>query len=109
MAKDGTPVFLGDVAALQVAGEARRGVGEWNGEGEAVSGIVVSRFGANTFQVGRHGPALWLDNAAGFGRYGRVMKRRNERQLARVERFSRSFRPGVTKRLIAATARLRRR
>ena len=47
----GTPVMLADVAMLQIAGEERRGVGEWNGEGEAVSGIVIARFGANAFQV----------------------------------------------------------
>ena len=43
--------MLADVATLQIAGAERRGVGEWNGEGEAVSGIVVSRYGANAFQV----------------------------------------------------------
>jgi len=50
-AGDGTPVTLRDVATLQIAGEARRGIGEWNGEGEAVSGIVIARFGANAYQV----------------------------------------------------------
>ncbi len=49
--KNGTPVMLSDVATLQVAGEERRGVGEWNGEGEAVGGIVIARFGANAYQV----------------------------------------------------------
>ena len=47
----GVPVLLKDVATLQIAGEERRGVGEWNGEGEAVSGIVISRYGANAYQV----------------------------------------------------------
>src|SRR5437763_14873454 len=51
VAKGGTPIHLRDVATLQVAGEARRGIGEWNGEGEAVSGIVISRYGANAYQV----------------------------------------------------------
>jgi copper/silver efflux system protein len=49
--KDGTPIMLSDVATLQIAGEERRGVGEWNGEGEAVGGVVVARFGANAYQV----------------------------------------------------------
>src|SRR5271170_2569678 len=49
--KDGTPIMLSDVATLQIAGEERRGVGEWNGQGEAVSGIVISRYGANAYQV----------------------------------------------------------
>ncbi len=47
----GTPILLRDVAQIVVGGEARRGVGELNGEGEAVGGIVVARFGANAYQV----------------------------------------------------------
>ena len=49
--KDGTPIMLADVATLQTAGEERRGVGEWNGKGEAVGGVVIARFGANAYQV----------------------------------------------------------
>jgi Cu(I)/Ag(I) efflux system membrane protein CusA/SilA len=49
--KDGTPIVLSDVATLQIAGEERRGVGEWNGQGEAVGGVVIARFGANAYQV----------------------------------------------------------
>ncbi|HEX4794067.1 MAG TPA: efflux RND transporter permease subunit, partial [Humisphaera sp.] len=51
MAKEGTPIFLKDIATLQIAGEERRGIGEWNGQGEAVSGIVIARYGANAWQV----------------------------------------------------------
>ncbi len=47
----GTPVMLGDVATLQIGGEMRRGVGELNGQGEAVGGVVVARFGANAYKV----------------------------------------------------------
>jgi Cu(I)/Ag(I) efflux system membrane protein CusA/SilA len=47
----GTPVRLGDVARLEIGGEARRGVGELDGIGEAVGGVVISRFGENAFQV----------------------------------------------------------
>lgn len=51
MAKDGVPIMLSEVATLQIAGEERRGIGEWNGEGEAVGGVVVARYGANAYQV----------------------------------------------------------
>ncbi len=51
MAKAGVPIMLSDVATLQIAGEERRGIGEWNGEGEAVGGVVVARHGANAYQV----------------------------------------------------------
>ena len=49
--KNGTPILLKDVSTLQIAGEARRGIGEWNGEGEAVGAVVVSRFGENAHKV----------------------------------------------------------
>jgi copper/silver efflux system protein len=48
---DGTPIRLADVATLQIAGEDRRGIGEWNGQGEAVGGVIVARFGSNAYQV----------------------------------------------------------
>ena len=47
----GTPILLKDVATLQIGGEMRRGVGELNGQGEAVGGVVIARFGANAYQV----------------------------------------------------------
>jgi Cu(I)/Ag(I) efflux system membrane protein CusA/SilA len=42
-----TPVKLGDVAQIQIGPEMRRGIGELDGEGEAVGGIVVLRSGKN--------------------------------------------------------------
>ena len=47
----GTPILLRDVATLVVGGEARRGIGEYDGIGEAVGGVVVARFGANAHEV----------------------------------------------------------
>jgi len=47
----GTPIRLAEVATLEVGGEARRGVGELDGRGEVVGGVVVSRFGENAFKV----------------------------------------------------------
>ncbi|HEX4123961.1 MAG TPA: efflux RND transporter permease subunit, partial [Tepidisphaeraceae bacterium] len=47
----GTPIHLSDVATLQIAGQERRGIGEWDGIGEAVGGVVVARYGANAYQV----------------------------------------------------------
>jgi Cu(I)/Ag(I) efflux system membrane protein CusA/SilA len=49
--REGTPIYLSDVASLQIAGAERRGIGEWNGQGEAVGGVVIARFGANAYQV----------------------------------------------------------
>ncbi|MCM8857490.1 MAG: efflux RND transporter permease subunit [Candidatus Thiodiazotropha sp.] len=43
----GTPVRLRDIAQVQLGPELRRGVGELNGEGETVGGVVVMRFGEN--------------------------------------------------------------
>jgi Cu(I)/Ag(I) efflux system membrane protein CusA/SilA len=48
----GTPVLLRDVARnIALGPEMRRGAGDLNGEGEAVGGIVVVRFGQNVLQV----------------------------------------------------------
>lgn len=47
----GTPVLLRDVARLQIGGEDRRGIGELNGWGESVGGIIIARHGANAYQV----------------------------------------------------------
>ena len=44
---DGSPIYLRDVADVQAGPEMRRGAIDWNGEGEAVGGIVVMRFGEN--------------------------------------------------------------
>jgi len=47
----GTPVRLGDIARIQIGGNIRRGLAELNGDGEAVGGIVVMRFGENALAV----------------------------------------------------------
>ena len=48
---DGTPILLQDVARVSLGPESRRGLAEWNGEGETVGGIVVVRPGADTRRV----------------------------------------------------------
>ncbi len=47
----GTPVYLKDVATIDIGPELRRGLADWNGEGEVVGGIVIQRFGANGLDV----------------------------------------------------------
>jgi Cu(I)/Ag(I) efflux system membrane protein CusA/SilA len=49
--KSGTPILMRDVATVQYGPEIRRGIAEWNGNGETVGGIVVARYGANAYQV----------------------------------------------------------
>lgn len=44
---NGTPILLKDVADIRVGPELRRGVGELNGEGEAVGGVIIMRWGEN--------------------------------------------------------------
>ncbi len=43
----GSSVTLGDLATVRLGPDLRRGVGELNGEGEAVGGIIVMRYGEN--------------------------------------------------------------
>ncbi|MCH9649351.1 MAG: CusA/CzcA family heavy metal efflux RND transporter [Deltaproteobacteria bacterium] len=47
----GTPVLLKDVANVNIGPEIRRGLADWNGEGETVGGIVVVRSGADTLST----------------------------------------------------------
>jgi len=48
---NGTPILLSDIARVGYGPEIRRGLADWNGEGETVGGIVVVRYGANVRQV----------------------------------------------------------
>jgi copper/silver efflux system protein len=50
-AKNGTPVLIRDLGTVSFGPDIRRGVAEWNGEGETVGGIVVMRFGMNALNV----------------------------------------------------------
>jgi len=43
----GTPIRIKDVAEIQIGPELRRGVAEFNGEGEVAGGIVIMRYGEN--------------------------------------------------------------
>ena len=43
----GAAVTLGDVAEIRLGPQMRRGVGEFNGEGDAVGAVVVMRWGEN--------------------------------------------------------------
>jgi Cu(I)/Ag(I) efflux system membrane protein CusA/SilA len=47
----GAPVFLRDVARVQIGPEIRRGLADLDGRGEVAGGIVVVRFGENVLNV----------------------------------------------------------
>lgn len=47
MNEHGTPILLSNVAQITLGPEMRRGIGELNGQGEAVGGIIVMRQGEN--------------------------------------------------------------
>lgn len=49
--KQGTPIFLRDIATVQLGPEIRRGVADLDGKGEVVAGIVIVRFGENVLAV----------------------------------------------------------
>ena len=48
---NGIPIRIKDVGTVQMGGETRLGIFDENGEGEAVGGIVVMRFGENADKV----------------------------------------------------------
>jgi Cu(I)/Ag(I) efflux system membrane protein CusA/SilA len=48
---NGVPVLVKDVATVRFGPDIRRGLLEWNGEGEAVGAIVAMRYGENALDV----------------------------------------------------------
>ncbi len=49
--EDGRPLFLSDLADIEVGGAVRRGIQTRNGVGEVVSGMVIKLFGTNSSTV----------------------------------------------------------
>ncbi|MDH3253026.1 MAG: CusA/CzcA family heavy metal efflux RND transporter, partial [Ignavibacteria bacterium] len=47
----GTPVILKQVANVHLGPELRRGIADWNGEGEVAGGVIVMRYGENALKV----------------------------------------------------------
>ncbi|MEE4603837.1 MAG: efflux RND transporter permease subunit [Desulfobacteraceae bacterium] len=47
----GTPILIQNIATVRIGPEIRRGIADYNGEGEVVSGIVIMRFGENALEV----------------------------------------------------------
>ena len=47
----GTPILLGNISRISFGPDIRRGVGDFDGIGEAVGGVVVMRFGENALDV----------------------------------------------------------
>lgn len=60
------PVKIRDIATVQMAGESRLGIMDYNGEGEAVGGIVVLRYGENADEVIRSVKAKMTQVAKGM-------------------------------------------
>ncbi|MCK0071111.1 efflux RND transporter permease subunit [Kordiimonas laminariae] len=51
LSPNGTPVLLKDIAEIRMGPELRRGIGELNGEGEAVGGVIIMRWGENALST----------------------------------------------------------
>jgi Cu(I)/Ag(I) efflux system membrane protein CusA/SilA len=51
MGPNHSPVLLENVADIHLGPELRRGLADWNGQGETVGGIVVMRYGENALKV----------------------------------------------------------
>lgn len=49
--EDGTPVYLSDIADIEIGGEIRQGLQTRNGEEEVVSGMVIKLYGTNSSTV----------------------------------------------------------
>ena len=60
------PVRIRELATVQMAGESRLGIFDLNGQGEAVGGIVVMRYGGNADEVIHQVKQKMQDVAKGF-------------------------------------------
>ncbi len=49
--QNGIPVKIKDIGTVQIGGDIRRGMLDFNGEGEVVGGIIVMRYGENAQTV----------------------------------------------------------
>jgi Cu(I)/Ag(I) efflux system membrane protein CusA/SilA len=49
--RDGTPILVKDVGRVHLGPDMRRGVAELNGDGDVAGGIVVIRYGVDTYGV----------------------------------------------------------
>ena len=49
--ENGTPILIRNIAHVHLGPELRRGLVDWNGEGETVGGIVVMRYGENALKT----------------------------------------------------------
>ncbi len=47
----GVPIRVQDVGSVVLGPDLRRGISDWNGQGDAVAGIVIMRQGENALQV----------------------------------------------------------
>ena len=48
---NGTPILIHNIAHVHLGPELRRGLIDWNGEGETVGGVVVMRYGENALKT----------------------------------------------------------
>lgn len=49
--ENGTSITIKNIANVHLGPDLRRGVADWNGEGETVGGVVIMRFGENALQT----------------------------------------------------------
>ncbi len=49
--RHGTPVYIRDIANVQIGPDIRRGLADLDGKGETVGGIVIMRYGENALEV----------------------------------------------------------
>ncbi len=98
----GTPIHISQIATLQIGGEARRGVGELDGIGEAVGGVIISRFGENAFKVIQDAKAKLFELEDGFPP-GVFIKTTYDRS-ALIDRAVGTLRKAVIEELIVVAA-----
>ena len=64
--ENATPVRIKDIGTVQMTGETRLGIFDLNGEGEAVGGIIVMRYGENADEVIKSVKAKMMEVSKGL-------------------------------------------
>jgi CzcA family heavy metal efflux pump len=64
--ENATPIRIKDIATVQMTGEPRLGIFDLNGEGEAVGGIIVMRYGENADEIIKSVKSKMLEVAKGL-------------------------------------------
>jgi Cu(I)/Ag(I) efflux system membrane protein CusA/SilA len=97
----GTPIYMKDIAAVQMGTSMRRGALEKNGDGEVVGGIIVMRYGANADRVIRAVKQKIADISPGLPKGVKIVSAYDRSDL--IERSVHTLKKALTEEMIVVS------